>query len=179
VTEPTRCDTGGVALPREYPAESCPIARSLEIVGERWTLLIVRDAFYGVRRFSDFRAHLGIPKAVLSDRLAFLVAQGVLNKESGEYQLTAQGKQLWPMIWSMITWGNENYLEKPSTRTYRHAECGGVIGQDRVCHRCEQAPDVADLIAHPPQRPPDHGDAVRDDPVSRALRRPHRMLEPI
>jgi DNA-binding HxlR family transcriptional regulator len=53
-----------MALPREYTAESCPIARSLEIIGERWTLLIVRDAFYGVRRFSDFRAHLGIPKAV-------------------------------------------------------------------------------------------------------------------
>lgn len=179
MTEPTRCDTGGVALPREYPAESCPIARSLEIVGERWTLLIVRDAFYGVRRFSDFRAHLGMPKAVLSDRLAFLVAQDVLNKESGEYQLTAQGRQLWPMIWSMITWGNENYLDKPSRRTYRHAGCGGVIGQDRVCQRCKQAPDVGELIAHPPQRPRDQGDPTRDDPVSRALRRPHRMLERI
>ena len=120
-----------------------------------------------------------MPKAVLSDRLAFLVAQGVLNKESGEYQLTAQGRQLWPMIWSMITWGNENYLDKPSRRTYRHAGCGGVIGQDRVCPRCEQAPDVGELIAHPPQRPRDQGDPTRDDPVSRALRRPHRMLERI
>jgi DNA-binding HxlR family transcriptional regulator len=165
-----------VALPREYPAESCPIARSLEIVGERWTLLIVRDAFYGVRRFSDFQSHLGIPKAVLSERLAFLVEERVLKKELGEYQLTVRGKQLWPLIWSMITWGNENYLEKPGRRTYRHAECGGVIGQDRVCQRCEQAPDVGDLIAHPPQRP---RDPSRDDPVSRALRRPHRMLDPI
>src|SRR6516165_385090 len=109
-----------MALPREYPAESCPIARSLEIVGERWTLLIVRDAFYGVRRFSDFRSHLGIPKAVLAERLAFLAEQRVLTKQAGEYRLTARGTQLWPLIWSMITWGNENYLGKASRRTYRH-----------------------------------------------------------
>jgi DNA-binding HxlR family transcriptional regulator len=172
-----------VALPREYPAETCPIARSLEIVGERWTLLIIRDAFYGVRRFSDFRDHLGTPKAVLSDRLAFLVEQGVLEKVSGEYGLTPQGKQLWPLIWSMIVWGNENYVDKPARRTYRHAECGGLIGEDRVCRRCELAPDVADLVAHPPQRPRDHHgpplQSTREDPVSRALRRPHRLLEGI
>ena len=86
-----------MALPREYTAESCPIARSLEIIGERWTLLIVRDAFYGVRRFSDFHAHLGIPKAVLADRLALLVAEGVLTKTSAasghdEYVLTEKGR---------------------------------------------------------------------------------------
>jgi DNA-binding HxlR family transcriptional regulator len=165
-----------VALPREYPAESCPIARSLEIVGERWTLLILRDAFYGVRRFSDLHRHLGIPKAVLSERLGFLVEQGVLTKDSGEYRVTVKGRQLWPLIWSMITWGNENYVDKPNRRTYRHADCGGTIGPDRVCHRCAHVPDVAHLVAHPPQRPRDPN---RDDPVSRALRRPHRMLEPI
>ena len=176
MTEPTRCDNDRVALPREYPAESCPIARSLEIVGERWTLLIVRDAFYGVRRFSDFHGHLGIPKAVLAERLAFLTEQRVLTKEAGEYQLTDKGKELWPLIWSMISWGNENYLERASRRTYRHAGCDGLVGHDRVCQRCRQVPDVADLVAHPPRRPRDPG---RDDPVSRALQRPHRMLEPV
>lgn len=176
MNEPTRRNIDVVALPREYPSESCPIARSLEIVGERWTLLIMRDAFYGVRRFSDFHSHLGIPKAVLAERLTFLVTEEVLTKVAGEYELTAKGRQLWPMIWSMISWGNENYLEKPSRRTYRHAECGGVIGQDRICQRCAQVPDVGDLIAHPPRRP---RDPSRDDPVSQALRRPHRMLEPI
>ena len=63
-----------MALPREYLGEDCALARALEIVGERWTLLIVRDAFYGVRRFSDFRDHLGIPRAVLTDRLNLLVS---------------------------------------------------------------------------------------------------------
>jgi DNA-binding HxlR family transcriptional regulator len=164
-----------MALPREYPDENCPIARSLEIVGERWTLLIVRDAFYGARRFSDLHNHLGIPKAVLADRLAFLVTEGVLTKEVNEYQLTAKGMQLWPLIWSMITWGKENVLDKP-TRTYRHAECGGMIGRDRVCQRCDQVPSVGELVVHPARRP---HDPDRTDPVSRALRRPHRMLEPI
>ena len=172
----------GVALPREYAAESCPIARSLEIVGERWTLLIVRDAFYGVRRFSDFRAHLGIPKAVLSERLSFLVGEGVLTKVASgrgrdEYVLTAKGRSLWPTIWSLISWGNENYLERPHRRTYRHADCGGRIETNRVCSECGQLPDVTDLVTHPPHRPRDRGG--RDDAVSRALRRPHRLLEPI
>jgi hypothetical protein len=76
----------------------------------------------------------------------------------------------------MISWGNENYLDKPSRRIYRHAECGGVIRQDGVCQRCAQLPDVGDLVAHPARRP---RDPHRDDPVSRALRRPHRLLEPI
>ena len=171
-----------MALPREYTAESCPIARSLEIVGERWTLLIVRDAFYGVRRFSDFQAHLGIPKAVLADRLALLVAEGVFTKTSSgtrhdEYVLSEKGRRLWPTIWSLITWGNENYLEKPIRRTYRHAGCGGTIDPDGTCTGCDGQPDAADLVVHPPRRPRDR--VPREDPVSRVLKRPHRLLEPI
>jgi DNA-binding HxlR family transcriptional regulator len=168
-----------VALPREYTEEICPIARSLEIVGERWTLLVVRDAFYGVRRFSDFRAHLNIPKAVLSERLSLLVDEGVFAKEASsggrdEYVLTAKGRRLWPAIWSLVSWGNENYVDQSHRRTYRHADCGGRIGPDRVCGQCRQLPDVADLVLHPPRRPRDHNDAV-----SMELRRPHRMLEPV
>ena len=171
-----------MALPREYTAESCPIARSLEIVGERWTLLIIRDAFYGVRRFSDFRAHLGIPKAVLADRLALLVAEGVFTKMSAggrrdEYVLTDKGHRLWPTIWSLITWGNENYLQTPIRRTYRHADCGGTIRPDRICSECGQQPDAQDLVVDPPRRPRDR--VSRDDPVSQVLRRSHRLLEPI
>jgi DNA-binding HxlR family transcriptional regulator len=168
-----------VALPREYTEEICPIARSLEIVGERWTLLVVRDAFYGVRRFSDFRAHLNIPKAVLSERLSLLVEEGVFAKQPGsggrdEYVLTTKGRRLWPAIWSLVSWGNENYVDPSRRRTYRHADCGGSIGPDRGCGKCGQVPDVADLVLHPPRRPRDH-----DDAVSTALRRPHRLLEPI
>jgi DNA-binding HxlR family transcriptional regulator len=171
-----------MALPREYTAESCPIARTLEIVGERWTLLIIRDAFYGVRRFSDFYAHLGIPKAVLAERLSLLVDEHVLARVAGghgrtEYVLTPKGRRLWPTIWSMASWGNENYVERPERRSYRHAGCGGAIRTDGICSSCGQLPDVADLVVHPPRRPA--GRAVRDDPVSTALRRPHRMLQAI
>jgi hypothetical protein len=90
--------------------------------------------------------------------------------------LTDKGRQLWPLIWSMISWGNENYVETSSRRTYRHAECGGAVEPDRSCRRCGQVPDIADLVAHPPRRPRDPG---RDDHVTQALQRPHRMLEPI
>jgi DNA-binding HxlR family transcriptional regulator len=171
-----------VALPREYVAESCPIARTLEIVGERWTLLVIRDAFYGVRRFSDFRAHLDIPKAVLAERLSLLVDEGVLARAAGEgrrgeYVLTAKGRRLWPTIWSLATWGNENYVERAQRRSYRHADCGGAIGAERTCSSCGQIPDVGDLVVHPPRQPRER--AVRHDPVSEALRCPHRLLEPI
>lgn len=181
MNELARYDSG-VVLPREYASESCPIARSLEIVGERWTLLIVRDAFYGVRRFSDFRAHLNIPKAVLAERLVLLVDEGVLKKVAGghgrdEYELTVKGRRLWPTIWSLINWGNQNYLAEVHRRTYRHADCGGSINKDRLCSNCGQLPHVADLVVYAPERSRDR--SVRDDPVSRALRRPHRLLEPI
>jgi DNA-binding HxlR family transcriptional regulator len=69
-----------MALSREYAGEDGPLARSLEIIGERWTLLIIRDAFYGVRRFSDFRDHLGIPRAVLAERLGPLAEHGILER---------------------------------------------------------------------------------------------------
>jgi DNA-binding HxlR family transcriptional regulator len=168
-----------VALPRQYTDEICPIARSLEIIGERWTLLVVRDAFYGVRRFSDFHTHLNIPKAVLSERLSLLVDEGVFAKAAGnagrdEYVLTARGRGLWPTIWSLVSWGNENYVDPSRLRSYRHADCDGTIGSDRVCAECGRVPDVADLVLHPPRRSRDHKDAV-----SVALRQPHRMLEPI
>src|SRR4051794_11162390 len=86
-------------LGNDYRRQDCALARALETVGERWTLLIVRDAFFGVRRFSDFQAHLDIPKAVLSDRLAGLVEGGVLERlpdpdHAGRhlYRLTQAGR---------------------------------------------------------------------------------------
>lgn len=169
-----------MALPRKYQEQSCPITRSLEIIGGRWTLLIVRDAFYGVRRFSDFRAHLGIPKAVLTDRLALLVTEGVMAKvpcDAGrkEYVLTDMGLGLWPTIWLLTTWGNDHYLREPTRRTYCHADCNGTIRPDRVCIRCGQTPDVENLVLLPPRRQRSR----RDDPTSQALGRPCRLLEPI
>src|SRR3954447_25595170 len=99
-------------LGNDYRRQDCALARALETVGERWTLLIVRDAFHGVQRFSDFQAHLDIPKAVLSDRLAGLVEDGVLDRlpdpeHAGRrlYRLTPAGRELWPALHALLVWG--------------------------------------------------------------------------
>jgi DNA-binding HxlR family transcriptional regulator len=166
-----------MALPREYITESCPIARSLEVIGERWTLLIIRDAFYGVRRFSDFQAHLGIPKAVLTDRLALLVGEGVLAKPDGntDYELTDKGLRLWKVLWALIDWGNDHYVAAADRRGYRHDGCGGSIGSDGHCSVCGRTPDVTEVVVLPPRRLR----PLRDPRVSTALREPRRLLDPI
>lgn len=163
-----------MALPREYSSENCPIARALEVVGERWSLLLLRDAFYGVRRFSDFHAHLRIPKAVLSQRLSLLVEQGVLTIHDGEYTLTDVGRALWPVLDALAQWGAQNYQRPEHRRSWRHADCDAVV-RDGRCTACGARPDVGDLVMVPPRRFAVH----RDDPVSTALRRPRRMLEPL
>lgn len=163
-----------MALPREYTTENCPIARSLEIVGERWTLLILRDAFYGVRRFSDFQVHLGIPKAVLSQRLSRLTQEEVLTSEDGEYALTDKGLALWPVLDALGNWGGRHCLDADYRRAFEHVDCGGrVVGG--VCKECGERPQVADLITVAPRKTR----VRRDDPVSIALQQPHRMLEPV
>ena len=98
-----------------YAGQDCSLARALEVIGERWTLLIIRDAFYGVRHFNDFRAHLDIPKAVLSGRLAGLVGEGILDRRTDPghagrhlYELTPAGRDLWPAVHALLTWGSQH-----------------------------------------------------------------------
>ena len=96
-------------LGKDYENQDCALARTLEAIGERWTLLIIRDAFYGVRRFSELQAHLDIPKAVLSDRLSGLVDDGILERRPDPdhagrhlYELTAAGRDLWPAVSELL-----------------------------------------------------------------------------
>src|SRR5881409_104343 len=96
----------GTMLGKDYEGQDCSLARALEVVGERWTLLIVRDAFFGVRRFGDFAAQLGIPRAVLTSRLKALVREGVLVRENAEYRLTDKGVALWPVVRALMGWGD-------------------------------------------------------------------------
>src|SRR5487761_32596 len=171
-----------MALPREYAGQDCPVARALEIIGERWTLLIVRDAFYGVSRFSDFRDHLGIPRAVLTERLSLLVEHGILARVTAasgrdEYSLTGKGQRLWPAVWSLISWGNEYYLDGRRCRSYVHAGCGGAVTADGRCGSCGATPAPGDLTIHP--GPGQAAAAAKTDPVSRALSVPHLLLTPI
>jgi DNA-binding HxlR family transcriptional regulator len=170
-----------MALPREYLGQDCSLARALEIVGERWTLLIVRDAFYGVRRFSDFRDHLDIPRAVLTERLNLLVANGILERGAAasgrdEYALTHKGERLWPAVWSLMSWGNEFYLGGRPGRAFTHNGCGGQLGADGTCAACHTMPVPGELTMHPRS-----GKSARRkaDPVSQALTQPRPLLVPI
>lgn len=94
--------------------DACPVARSLDLVGDRWSLLLVRDAFDGIRRFSDFQRNLGMARNILSDRLGGLVAAGVLAVQPAsdgtsyqEYVLTEKGEQLFPVVVALRQWGEQ------------------------------------------------------------------------
>jgi DNA-binding HxlR family transcriptional regulator len=170
-----------MALPREYAGQACSIAKALEIVGERWTLLIVRDAAYGVRRFSDFVTHLDIPRRVLTERLKFLVEQGILDKQPAggreEYVLTDKGLALFPVIRALAAWGDEYTSPGGRRRILRHVACGTVIERSGRCPECDLYPPVGDLESSPgPGLPVPTED---DDPVTRALAQPCRLLEPL
>ena len=167
-------------LGKDYDGQDCAMARALETLGERWTLLIVRDAFFGVRRFNDFQAHLDIPKAVLSDRLAGLVEEGVLERRvdpehAGRhlYGLTAAGRDLWPVLNALLAWGSRH--RHPNSRVLKHVTCGTVLDERGACHTCDVTPEPGDIVTELRRG----RGAMRDDPVSRALRAPHRLLEPL
>jgi DNA-binding HxlR family transcriptional regulator len=107
-------------LKRDYQGQNCSIARALEIVGERWTLLIVRDAFLGVRRFEQFQDSLGIARNVLTDRLNRLVEADILERvlyserpERYEYRLTKKGRDLNIALTALRQWGDLYLSEKP------------------------------------------------------------------
>jgi len=98
--------------------EPCPVARSLNLIGDRWSLLIVRDAFDGMRRFKDFQQSLGVARNILSDRLKKLVDAGVLVMQDAsdgtayqEYVLTAKGESLFPVVVALRQWGEHNLFE--------------------------------------------------------------------
>ncbi|MET9128824.1 winged helix-turn-helix transcriptional regulator [Streptomyces antibioticus] len=127
----------------EASTENCPVQRTLDIVGEKWTLLILRDAAAGVRRFDDFHRHIGLSEAVLSDRLRKLTAAGILTtvpyREPGSrsrnaYRMTRKGWDLWPVLIALRQWG-DMYAPEPDgpVLDIRHEECGAPV---RVVVEC-------------------------------------------
>jgi DNA-binding HxlR family transcriptional regulator len=168
-------------LPHDYSGQSCSLARALEIVGERWTLLIVRDAFYGVRRFDDFASHLSIPRAVLSERLKSLTAAGVFDRVGAdgtrhEYELTAKGVALWPALRALMDWGDDHYAPEGPRRIVLHATDGARIDRDGHCSKCGASVEPADLVIAPG---PGLVRSADQDRVTTALAGPHRVLEPL
>ena len=124
-------------LDRTYPDQVCSIARSLEVIGERWSLLIVRDAFLGSARFSEFQRSLGIARNVLAQRLSRLVEEGVFeHRADGAYVLTAKGRELAPALHQLMKWGDRHYAPDGPPRLTLHRGCGGRVEGDMVCERC-------------------------------------------
>ena len=122
----------------------CSVARALSIVGERWTMLIIRDAFLGIRRFDQFQSNLGITRHRLSERLGKLVEQGVLVKmlyhdrpERYEYRLTPKGLDLYPVLMSLARWGDEWMdKDKGAPLEYTHQKCGKRTRPMLTCSEC-------------------------------------------
>lgn len=123
---------------------ACPVARSLSVIGDRWTILILRDAFLGVRRFDDFAASLGCSPHLLSTRLAKLVDEGVLERSPyrtrpvrHEYHLTEKGRDLYPVLAALLGWGNRWLAgEGEPTISLRHTSCGHETTPTLTCSEC-------------------------------------------
>jgi DNA-binding HxlR family transcriptional regulator len=136
--------------------DPCSIARTLELVGEKWSLLVLRDVFSGVRRFDDLRRRTGAPRQVLAARLTTLVDAGLLRRcpyrEPGqrtreEYRLTEAGMDLYPVLVSLLRWG-DRYLDQPTggpNLELAHRDCGepvDVVLRCRAGHEMSSARDV-------------------------------------
>ena len=141
----------------DFSQLECSVARTLEVVGERWSLLIVRDALYGVTRFEDFQSDLGIARNILTDRLKRLVEQGVLERVAYverppryEYRLTERGKDLTPVILTMMSWGDRWFPgEGGPPVTLTHTLCGHVTNPVVACDACGKELKRRDLKAEP------------------------------
>ena len=121
-------------LRRDYEGQNCSIARALELVGERWTLLIVRDCFLGLRRFEEFQQNLGIARNVLTDRLNRLVEEGILERvryserpERYEYRLTDKGRELNIALAGLRQWGDKHLSAKPPRLLRRKTDKQPVV----------------------------------------------------
>ncbi len=121
-------------LKRDYEGQNCSIAGALEIVGERWTLLIIRDAFRGRHRFDEFQESLGISRNVLTERLGRLVEEGILERvlyqehpERFEYRLTEKGRDLYLSLTALRQWGDKYVSRKPPTLLRSKADGRPVV----------------------------------------------------
>jgi DNA-binding HxlR family transcriptional regulator len=132
----------------------CSVARSLGILGDRWTLLIIRNVFLRVRRFDALQADLSIPRRVLSLRLTRLVDAGVLDRVPYqlkpmryEYRLTDMGRDMYPIILALVAWG-DRWLDdaRGAPVNFRHRGCGQVFAPTMCCSQCGVAIDTREVV---------------------------------
>jgi DNA-binding HxlR family transcriptional regulator len=143
-----------VASPDELP--ECSIAGTLEIIGDRWSILILRDAFRGVRRFEEIQQDLGIARNVLTDRLNKLVDHGVLERRQYqdrparfEYRLTPKGVDLSPALVALMRWGDKHLAGEEGPTVLVHEACGTPIDQTFICWDCDTTVAPAQIRSRP------------------------------
>jgi len=152
-------------LRNDYDNQACSIAGALEVVGERWSLLIVRDIMLGLRRFDELQSNLAIARNVLQARLTRLQDHGVIERVPyqqrplrHEYLLTEKGLELWPMIVALMSWGDRYAApEGGPAVVIEHRGCGGSVDEHRICERCGARLKARDALGRPgPGARPDH-----------------------
>ena len=135
---------------RNFPRELCSVGAALDVLGDRWTMLVLREAFFGVRRFEEMRKNTGIAKNILADRLARLVDAGLLYRDRyserpprDEYRLTEKGIDFWPVLIALGRWGGKwGELETGRAFVYEHKACGAVIQPTMCCPECGEGLDA-------------------------------------
>ena len=143
-------------LGNDYKGQVCSIAATLELIGERWSLLIIRDIFNGNRRFDQIQGSLGIARNVLTTRLQRLVDEGILerrpyihNPPRQEYFLTEKGLDLWPVLIAMLGWGDRHLAgpEGPPMMIVHKGDCGGEVSDRGICERCGEVLEAREARA--------------------------------
>ncbi len=142
-----------------YSADNCSVARTLAVLGEKWTFVVIREVFNGLRRFEHMRERTGIPKQVLTDRLNVLVDQGILTKEPlhlpgertrHEYKMTEKGFAIYPILVSMADWGDCYLIGDEGTAShFTHRDCGGHVHAELVCEHGHSLESKRDVIPMP------------------------------
>ncbi len=144
-----------------FESMDCSVARTLAVIGDAWTLLIIRDAFRGVTRFDDFQANLGIARNVLSHRLRLLVREGILERRPYsqhpprfEYRLTAKGRDLYPIILALLRWG-DRWAAGPEgpPLVLTHLACGQPVQGVLACEHCGAPLDPREVRPSSARRP--------------------------
>lgn len=140
---------------RDIGEQTCSIARTLSVIGDRWTMLVLREAFLRTRRFEDFQAHLGATRHVLADRLQKLVEHGIFERVQYqerppryEYKLTEKGRDLYPVIVSLVGWGDRWMAgEAGPPIELVHKSCGQQMAPVHVCPHCGERVTALDVTA--------------------------------
>jgi len=141
----------------ELAEEPCSVARSVAVIGDRWTLMILRDCFLGVRRFEAFQERLGISRTIIADRLKHLTQEGVLRRVAyqehptrHEYRLTDKGLDLHPVIMAVVHWGDRHYAgEAGPPLLHRHKACGCDFHPVQTCSECGEPLDARAVETRP------------------------------